>query len=81
MALVGTDNDPIRYETTPPGWSFRMRDETNADVQVIVTDLALEGLGAGAFGLDPFHAHRAEIERLASAKHSAGKLENDGRLE
>ena len=77
MPLTGTGTDPVRFEGPPSGWSFSMRDQNGAELHVIVTDLALESLGSTP-ELESVHAHRQEIERLASAKHASGKVETDG---
>ena len=55
-----------------------MRDEKGTDVRVIVTDLALDAIDPAKLSSDAFHAYRAEVERLASAKHAAGNIEKDG---
>jgi hypothetical protein len=74
-----TGANPVRSEEIPKGWAFVMRDEKGTPVPVIVTDLALAALSSKC-DLQIFLAYRLEVERIASAKHSAGRLEKDGTI-
>jgi hypothetical protein len=77
MALTGTNEEPIRARKAF-GYAIKMKagDEV---VSVVITDDALDNMA-----YPPDHSpealskHRSDIERIASAKHSAGLVEGDG---
>lgn len=82
MALIGIGRDQMRSEHIF-GWAFPMRSEDGNDVPVRVTDDALNRMAA----LDPsppesrgdrFNKYRENVEKIASAKHTAGRIEADG---
>jgi hypothetical protein len=54
------------------GWSVQMRDDNGILVRVLVADKEHDPTG------DQLNARRAEIERIATMKYTAGEIDSDG---
>jgi hypothetical protein len=73
VALTGTDVEPIRSADLF-GWAIKMEDEHGNTVRVLVSDEVLEDLASPpGNSIERLEEYRTTIERIASAKHAAGK--------
>jgi hypothetical protein len=76
---MDTDTDPVRLGNRF-GWAIRMRSEDGSDFRFVVTDDALLGMGSPCLSGIPQLSgeYRLKIEKIASAKHASGDIEQDG---
>jgi hypothetical protein len=81
MALIGTDETPSRSELRF-GWALPMRTEDGRHFRVIVADDALLAIGSSCLnGIPQLGGEcRSRIEKIASAKHAGGLIEQDGSI-
>jgi hypothetical protein len=81
MTLIGTDEPPFR-SAFRFGWALPMRTDDARDFRVIVTDDALLAMGAPCVsGIPQLGGEcRSKIEKIASAKHAGGLIEQDGSI-
>jgi hypothetical protein len=78
MALTPTEIEPVRAKDLF-GWAIKMLDDEGSTVRVLVSDSVLENFAPPPDnGSKRLTECRSYVEDIASAKHSAGKIEPDG---